>query len=211
PAPLSRKPGSIGRAIPFADVRVVDENGHECAPGEVGEITHAGPLVAQGYWADEVRTSERFQPPPPAFQSSEAIDQEAPRVVRSGDYGYADEEGDLFFLGRRDDMIKISGYRTSPTEIEEVALASGPVHECVAFGLKVDMVGDPQILLVAVAKPDERADEDKTEAVLSHFHRSAPLYLKPHRVLWRDELPRNPNGKLDRSAIKQSVTSEPEA
>ena len=123
PAEVDRRPDSIGRAIPNAEVLVVRPDGTRCAPGEEGELVHRGALVALGYWNDPVRTGERFRPvpgPAPAWRAPEL-------AVWSGDGVVADEDCFLYFVGRKDEMIKTSGYRVSPTEIEEVLYRTGLV------------------------------------------------------------------------------------
>src|SRR5690606_28684103 len=128
PTEVDRRPDSIGKAIPNADVLVVRSDGSVCDPGEEGELVHRGPLVCMGYWNDAERTAERFRPAPgrPAGLCTPEI------AVWSGDIVVRDEEGFLYFVGRRDDMIKTSGYRVSPTEIEEVAYEVESVRDAVA-------------------------------------------------------------------------------
>ena len=131
PEELDRRPGSIGKAIPNAEILVLREDGSPCGPDEPGELVHCGPLVAQGYWNDPKRTAERFRPLPQAVQDRPAGEV----AVWSGDVVRADAEGYLYFIGRRDEMIKTSGYRVSPTEVEEEVHASGLVADAVALGV----------------------------------------------------------------------------
>ena len=131
PALLDGHPESIGSAIPFAEVMTSRPDGTLCAPGEDGELVHAGPLVAMGYWNDPLKTAVRFRPAPPASRYGG-------RAVWSGDKALRDEEGLLYFVGRDDAMIKTSGNRVSPTEVEEAAVASGLVAEAVALGIPDD-------------------------------------------------------------------------
>ena len=112
---LDAHPDSMGMAIPFAEIMVVDADGGDATEGE---LVHAGPLVAQGYWQDPARTAERFKPAP-AGSSYGGM------AVWSGDRVRRDAEGLLYFVGREDGMIKTSGNRVSPTEVEEAAIASG--------------------------------------------------------------------------------------
>ena len=127
--------------MPFAEVMVVRPDGSLAAPGETGELVHAGPLVAKGYWNDPGRTAERFRPAPPASTYGGT-------AVWSGDSVRADEDGLLYFVGRDDAMIKTSGNRVSPTEIEEAAVGSGLVAEAVAFGVPDDRLGESIALVV---------------------------------------------------------------
>ncbi len=186
PALVDQHPDSVGTAIPFAEVRIVRPDGSEAAPGEEGELVHSGPLVAQGYWNDPKRTAERFR------------DGE----VWSGDYAVRGEDGLIRFRGRGDAMIKTSGNRVSPTEIEEAALASGAVAQSVAFGVPDAELGQA-ILLVA-----EPEGHDAEERLRSYFAAEMPAFMRPKRIIWRDRLPVGPNGKLDRTAIQAGVQEE---
>ena len=124
PAEVDRRPDSIGKAIPNAEILVVRADGTPCEPGEEGELVHRGALVAMGYWNDRERTAERFKPAPGRERGIHDA-----RSSRSGRATSCkrDEEGFLYFVGRKDEMIKTSGYRVSPTEIEEVVYGTGLV------------------------------------------------------------------------------------
>jgi acyl-CoA synthetase (AMP-forming)/AMP-acid ligase II len=190
PEEVDRRPDSIGKAIPNAEILVVREDGAPAAPGEEGELVHRGPLVSLGYWNDPERTAERFRPAP-----NQVSGLPLPEVaVWSGDLVRRDDEGFLYFVGRRDDMIKTSGYRVSPTEIEEVVYASGLVEEVAAIGLPHGTLGQSITLLV---KPRNGTVADK-EAVLAVCRAQLPFYMLPHSIEERAELYRNPNDKIDR-------------
>ena len=190
PEEVDRRPDSIGKAIPNAEILVVREDGAPAAPGEEGELVHRGPLVSLGYWNDPERTAERFRPAP-----NQVSGLPLPEVaVWSGDLVRRDDEGFLYFVGRRDDMIKTSGYRVSPTEIEEVVYASGLVEEVAAIGLPHATLGQSITLLV---KPRNGTVADK-EAVLAVCRAQLPFYMLPHSIEERAELYRNPNDKIDR-------------
>src|SRR5205085_564405 len=131
PEEVERRPDSIGKAIPNAEILVLRPDGSSCAPGEPGELVQRGALVAQGYWNDAQRTAERFKPLP-GRDGALMVPEIA---VFSGDTVRLDEEGFLYFVGRRDEMIKSSGYRISPNEVEEVLYATQLVGECAAFGV----------------------------------------------------------------------------
>lgn len=196
PAQLDRRPDSMGRAIPNAQVLVVRSDGSPCAPGEPGELVHRGALVALGYWNDPAKTAERFRPAPgqdPALPLTEM-------AVWSGDTVRMDEEGYLYFIGRSDDMIKVSGYRISPSEIEEAVHATGLVTEAVAFGVPHPALGQA-IVLLAVLR-----EAGLEPAVLrKECQRRLPAYMVPTHVALQDgPFPRNPNGKIDRKLLQQS-------
>jgi acyl-CoA ligase (AMP-forming) (exosortase A-associated) len=189
PALLDAHPDSMGSAIPFAEIMVIDAEGKEA---EEGELVHAGPLVAKGYWQDLARTAERFKPAPGSSTYGGM-------AVWSGDRVRKDGEGLLYFVGREDGMIKTSGNRVSPTEVEEAAVASGLVQEAVALGFPDARLGEGIALIV---RPDRRGEE---EALRAFLKRSLPNFMQPGPILWRDELPRSPNGKLDRVELKNEL------
>lgn len=197
PSEVDRRPDSIGKAIPNAEILVMRPDGTPCAPGEEGELVHRGALVAQGYWGDAARTAERFRPIPGGH------DWRAPELaVWSGDRVVADEEGFLYFVGRTDDMIKTSGYRVSPTEIEEVAYDSGLVRDAAALGLPDDALGHRVVVVVSPA-----ADGFEAESLLAVFRRQLPRYMVPAEIVVRSELPRSPNGKFDRVLLREELTA----
>lgn len=194
PSLVDLHPDSMGSAIPFAEVMVVRPDGSEAGVGEAGELVHAGPLVAKGYWRDADRTAARFRPAP-GFSRSGGI------AVWSGDTVVRDTEGLLRFVGREDAMIKSAGNRISPTEIEEAVLAGDEAAEAVAIGIPDDRLGQA-ILVVARA----RRDPDAAEAALrERLRRDLPNFMQPVRYEWRDTLPRNANGKLDRAALLSAI------
>ena len=191
PSLTDEHPDSIGTAIPFAEVKVVREDGSEAAAGEPGELVHAGPLVAQGYWNDAERTAQRFRPAP-------ACSAVGGTAVWSGDRVRRDADGLLYFVGRDDAMIKTSGNRVSPTEIEEAAVASGAAAEAVAFGVADDRLGEA-IMLVA------RGDPAAEPALRAFFKRELPAFMMPRHIVWRDALPVGATGKLDRERLRQEL------
>jgi acyl-CoA ligase (AMP-forming) (exosortase A-associated) len=193
PAEVDRRPDSIGKAIPNAEILVVRPNGELCEPDEPGELVHRGALVALGYWNDPERTAERYRPAPgrPAGICVPEV------AVWSGDIVRRDAEGFLYFIGRRDEMIKTSGYRVSPTEVEEIVYSSRLVGAAAAIGVPHPRLGQA-IVVVASAPAAARLD---AEALLAHCQRAMPLYMVPLRVVERADLPRNPNGKIDRKML----------
>ncbi|MDO8071133.1 acyl-CoA ligase (AMP-forming), exosortase A system-associated [Janthinobacterium sp. SUN176] len=198
PEQLERRPDSIGQAIPNAEVLVLRPDGSACDTDEPGELVHRGALVALGYWNDAARTAERFKPLPP--QTSGLVLPEL--AVWSGDTVRRDADGYLYFVGRSDDMIKTSGYRVSPAEIEEVVYASGLVGEAAALGLPHAVLGQAIALLVTPA-PGVVLLRD---SVLAACRARLPSYMVPLWVDIRDGvLPRNPNGKIDRPLLAREL------
>ena len=191
PALIDTHPDAIGRAIPFAEVRVIRADGTETAANEPGEIVHAGPLVAQGYWRDEGRMAERFRPAPPCFDAQGV-------AVFSGDVGVVDDLGLLHFVRREDETIKSAGNRISPTEVEEAVTAGGEAREAVAVGVPDERLGQAIVVVLAgdaTREPDLRA----------RLRAELPSFMQPQRYEWRDALPRNANGKLDRAAMRAEL------
>jgi acyl-coenzyme A synthetase/AMP-(fatty) acid ligase len=200
PEEIDRRPDSIGKAIPDAEVLVLREDGSECAPDEPGELVQRGSLVGLGYWNDPEKTAERYKPLP-SKAGNRAAGLMMPEIaVFSGDTVRRDQDGFLYFIGRRDEMIKTSGYRVSPTEIEEILHETGLIGECAAFGLPHDTLGQN----IAVAVTPASAIDPKTlvtqllDKCKSHF----PSYMIPAKIeVWQGLLPRNPNGKIDRGTL----------
>lgn len=194
PEEVDRRPTSMGKAIPNAEILVVREDGTECEPNEPGELVHRGALVSLGYWNDPEKTAERFKPVP--GQRRELVMPEI--AVWSGDTVKRDAEGFLYFVSRRDEMIKTSGYRVSPTEIEEVIYRTGLVAEVAAFGVEHPALGQA---VVVVAQPAAGAAAD-SERLLEACREALPNYMLPARIDWLENaLPRNANGKIDRKSL----------
>lgn len=193
PSEVDRRPDSIGKAVPNAEIMVVRRDGSACAPGEPGELIHRGAFVALGYWNAPERTAVRFKPAP--GQESGIPNPEM--AVWSGDTVKMDAEGYLYFIGREDEMIKTSGYRTSPTEIEEVLYGTGLVGEVVAIGVPHPELG--QAVVIVATGPDGKALD--AEGLMAAARAELPAYMVPRRVVEIDAMPRNANGKPDRKGL----------
>ncbi|HSQ95249.1 MAG TPA: acyl-CoA ligase (AMP-forming), exosortase A system-associated [Croceibacterium sp.] len=190
PSLVGTHPTSMGKAIPFAEILVIGDNGRVTSAGEEGELVHCGPLVAQGYWQDVARTAERFKSAPKESQYGGTAVWSGDRVLRDGD-------GLLYFVGRRDAMIKSAGNRISPQEIEEAALATGLVAEAAAVGIKDDRLGQAVLLVVRGGGDDE--------GLKVALKRDLPNFMQPHEVRWVERMPLNPNGKIDRAALQAEM------
>jgi acyl-CoA ligase (AMP-forming) (exosortase A-associated) len=199
PQEVDRRPDSIGKAIPNAEILVLREDGSACAPDEPGELVHRGALVGMGYWNDPEKTAERYRLLPsdaPGRQSGLQLPEYA---VFSGDTVRQDAEGFLYFIGRRDEMMKTSGYRVSPTEVEEVLYATQMVGECVAFGVDHPIMG--QAIQVIATAPDSSGALD-LGTLMSECRARMPAYMVPAGIeVQAGPLPRNPNGKIDRKLL----------
>jgi acyl-CoA ligase (AMP-forming) (exosortase A-associated) len=199
PAEVDRRPDSIGKAIPNAEILVVRPDGTLCDPGEPGELVHRGALVALGYWNDPQHTAERFRPIPGRAIPEVAVPELA---VFSGDLVVRDAEGFLYFVSRQDEMIKTSGYRVSPTEVEEALYDTGLVRDAVALGIDDPRLGQRIVVVVSPA-----AGSSISEAyLLAALRERLPLYMVPKQIVVRAELARSPNGKFDRAALRQELS-----
>ncbi len=192
PSMYEAKMGSLGRPCRNVDIFVVDPAKGLCGPGEQGELLHRGSLVTMGYWRQPEATDQ-------AIRVCEALrpvigDE---KVHYSGDIVWQDEDGYLWFVGRKDSMIKCGGHRISPTEVEAIVLESGQVDSAVAFGLEHELHG--QVVHIAVASESGEVDED---ALRRFCAKEMPSYMVPHAIhVWDCPMPRTPNGKLDRTAV----------
>ncbi len=196
PALIDSHPTSMGKAIPHAEILVIADDGAVADDGVEGELVHCGPLVAQGYWQDPIRTAERFKPAPSASHYGGT-------AVWSGDRVKRDADGLLYFVGRRDAMIKSAGNRISPQEIEEAALASGLVAEAVALGIPDPRLGHAIHLIVRAVSNISDAEEELPRKLL----KSLPNFMQPKVIHWRTAMPISPNGKIDRTGLYQELAA----
>ncbi|MCP9223068.1 acyl-CoA ligase (AMP-forming), exosortase A system-associated [Erythrobacter sp. LQ02-29] len=194
PALVETHPTSMGRAIPFAEIMVIDDQGRVADTGAEGELVHCGPLVAHGYWQDAERTAERFRPAP-------AQSRYGGTAVWSGDRVRRADDGLLYFVGRRDAMIKSAGNRISPQELEDAARATGLVAEAVALGVKDERLGQAVHLVVRPLAGAQHAEAQLPKLLAKEL----PNFMQPQVIHWRETLPLNPNGKLDRAAIAREI------
>ena len=196
PDEVATRPDSIGRAIPNVEVLVLRDDGTHCAPGEPGELVHRGSLVSMGYWNDPKKTAACFKP----LSLHQPAGLSIPELgVWSGDTVKMDEEGFLYFIGRRDELIKTAGYRVSPTEVEEVFYATNRVGEAVAIGVPHPTLGQA---IVVIATPRNNGVKLDAELLLSECKRHLPAFMQPiFCEIRKDYLPRNPNGKIDRKKL----------
>jgi amino acid adenylation domain-containing protein len=192
PSELDRRPGSVGQAMPNCEVVIVDENNREVRPGQVGELIVRGANVMQGYWDDPEMTRCVYQ----AGSYPES------RWLRSGDYFRRDEEGFLYFLGRKDDMIKTRGERVAPKEVENVICEMEDVVEVAAIGVPDGILG--QAIKVFIAS---RTDELDIKAVMRHCMNRLESFMVPKYVQFVTGLPKTAHGKVDRRQL-QSVGAQ---
>jgi len=195
PEELDRRPTSMGKAIPDTEILVLDENGQRCKPGEVGELVHRGPTVSMGYWGNLEETNRVLRPNP--LLRPELGDVE--RVCYSGDLVKTDEDGFLYYVGRRDAMIKSSGFRISPTEVEEVVFQSGKVRHAAAIGVPDELLGQA-VKVFVVPRDGEPVD---TNHLLSFCENRLPRYMVPKSFDVLEKLPLTSSGKVDYPSLRR--------
>lgn len=191
PAEVDRRPESMGKAIPNVQVEVINADGQACQPREIGELIHRGACIARGYWNNPEKTADVYKPNPLLPKENQFLE----TVVYSGDLVWKDEDGFLYFVGRKDNMIKTAGYRVSPTEVEELLLGCHGVAEAVVFGLPDDELGYKIRAVITVSAALEK------QAIINHCKTNAPQYLVPHELFVREAFPKTASGKLDRPKI----------
>lgn len=198
PSEIDRRPGSMGKAIPDTEIFVVNDEGQLCKPHEIGELVHRGPTVSLGYWGQPEATAKVLRPDPLA--RSEVGSSEL--VCYSGDLVKMDEDGYLYFIGRRDATIKCSGFRISPTEIEEVLVSSGRIREAAAVGIPDEIMGQA---VVAVVAPHDGQQVD-VDALISFCSETMPRYMVPKKIEIVTSLPKTAHGKIDYPTLRTRMT-----
>ena len=195
PSEVDRRPDSMGKAIPNAQIMVLRDDGTECDDDEPGELVHRGVHVSLGYWNAPEKTAVRFKPVADSLGGQLLTEM----AVWSGDTVRRDKDGFLYFIGRKDDMIKSSGYRISPSEIEDLVYNHPHVSEVAAIGIPHDALGQAVVLVV---KPADVDTFDESE-LLSFCKKAMPNFMHPQAIKIHDALPRNANGKIDRKQLWQ--------
>lgn len=195
PEEIETRPTSMGKAIPDAEILVLNEQGQETQTGEEGELVHRGPHVALGYWNSPEKTAQRFKPLPKSLSNGLAEE----LAVWSGDTVVKDEQGFLYFVGRKDDMIKSSGYRISPSEVEDCIYQHEMVSEVAAIGVDHPKLGQAVVLVIKASHP---ADFDEN-VLAAYCKKKLPNFMHPKAIQLSDSLPRNPNGKINRKLLSE--------
>jgi len=195
PEELDRRPTSMGKAIPNSEILVLNEQGQLCKPGEVGELVHRGPTVSMGYWGrtEDTNRALRANPLlPPQLGDCE-------RVCYSGDLVKMDEDGFLYFVGRRDAMIKSSGFRISPSEVEEILFQTKSIQLVAVIGIPDEMLGQT---IKAFVVPRNGATRD-ADALIAFCAEKLPRYMVPKTIEFLDEMPKTSSGKVDYPALRR--------
>jgi long-chain acyl-CoA synthetase len=188
PRELDRRPGSVGVAIPNTEVWIADEDGNRVGPGVVGELVVRGSHVMRGYWEKPEATAERYRPGPIPGE----------RVLYTGDLFEMDEEGFLYFVARKDDIIKSRGEKVSPKEVENVLYSLGGVEEAAVIGVPDEILGEAIKAFVV-----RRDDNTLTERdVLRHCTQHLEDFMVPQYVEFRSELPKTTSGKISKTGLR---------
>ncbi|NPA81502.1 MAG: AMP-binding protein [Epsilonproteobacteria bacterium] len=200
PSQINIRPNSIGKAVPDVEIYVINENKEECKPREVGELIHRGACIYKGYWNAPEETAKRFK----SIKILEKVldlegDLIDETVVASGDYVYKDEEGYLYFVSRKDDMIKTRGYRVSPYEIESVVYDNiSEIKQCAVFGVENEKIEEEIVLVYSAQKPIPK------NSILFELKKHLPTYMLPSIIVYKEYIPLQ-YGKMDKEKLKKEV------
>jgi amino acid adenylation domain-containing protein len=187
PDQLNRRPGSVGIAIPGTDVWLEDDEGNRLGPDEIGELVARGRHVMRGYWENPEASAKRFRPGPLPGE----------RVCHTGDLCRMDKEGYMYFVGRKDDIIKSRGEKVAPKEVENVLYGLKGVVEAAVIGLPDPILGEA-IKAFVVLDGTKLTEAD----VLAHCRANLEDYMLPRYVEFRDELPKTTSGKIKKTGLK---------
>lgn len=203
PSQVNTRPDSIGKPIPDVELYVINEDGRECAPREVGELIHRGGYIYRGFWNAPEENEQRFKS---VEILKDVINLEGQLtdeiVVASGDYVYKDEEGYFYFVSRHDDMIKTRGFRVSPYEVESVVRANIPqIDQCAVFGMDNELI-EEEIVLVYCA-PNEITEKE----ILFELKKHLASYMIPSRVVYKKSLPlvQSDKNQVNKDALKREL------
>lgn len=186
---IDDRPDSVGHAIPGCTLSIVDEQGNEVSPGTVGEMVVSGFNVMSGYWKDPELTAKIFRTDSQSGQTR----------LYTGDLFRRDAEGFLYFVGRKDDMIKCRGERVSPKEIEDVLCRLPGVMEAAVVGVPDPILGQAPRAYIVRQKDAALTDNDVLLFVSQHLE----PFMIPKTICWLTELPKTPNGKIDKKQLRE--------
>ena len=189
PEELDRRPGSVGRGMPNEEVWIVDENGNRVGPGIVGELVVRGSNVMRGYWGDQETTDRVLKPGPLPGE----------KVLYTGDLFRMDGEGFLYFVGRKDDMIKTRGERVSPKEVENALYSLEGIVEVAVIPVPDEILGQAIKSFIVRRKGYSLTEKD----ILKHCKSQLEEFAIPKYIEFRDSLPKNSSGKIDKLILKQ--------
>ncbi len=200
PEELKSRPTSMGKPIPNTEILVINDSGNRCKPGETGELVHHGPTVSMGYWGHPDLTTQVLRPHPDPLPGhpNDAL------VCYSGDLVRQDEDGFLYFVGRRDNQIKSAGFRISPNEVEDVLCQVAPLRQVAVIGVPDTVLGQH---LVAFAIPQENAGALDAATVLADCTSKIPRHMVPKKIHFVSELPMTSSGKVNYPALRDEESS----
>jgi acyl-CoA synthetase (AMP-forming)/AMP-acid ligase II len=194
PDQIDVRPGSVGRGMPNEEVYIVDEEGRRVGPGVIGQLVVRGSNVMKGYWDQPEETDRVLKAGPLPGE----------KVLYTGDFFKTDEEGYLYFVGRKDDIIKSRGEKVSPKEVENVLYALPGIREAVVIGVPDPILG---LAIKAVVALD--AGSDLTEQnIIRHCAKHLEDFMVPKLVEFRDELPKTESGKISRRLVSVLEAAE---
>jgi len=191
PEELDRRPGSVGRGMPNEEVWIVDENGNRVGSGVVGELVVRGSNVMRGYWGDQEVTDRVLK--------SGLLPGE--KVLYTGDFFKTDEQGFLYFVGRKDDMIKTRGERVSPKEVENAIYGLEGIGEVAVIPVADDILGQAIKAFVVLRNGFVLSEKD----VLKHCKKELEELAIPKYVEFMNVLPKSPSGKIDKLKLKEET------
>jgi len=193
PEEIHNRPSSVGKAMPNTEAYVVDEGGKRLGPGQVGELVIRGPNLLKGYWRNPEATDQALRPGPHPWE----------KVLYTGDLFLADEEGYLYFQGRKDDIIKTRGEKVSPKEIENVLYSLEGILEAAVIGVPDPVLGMALKAVVVPVAGSTLTDRD----ILRHCAQHLEDFMIPREIEFREELPKTESGKIRKRDLQDEVTS----
>jgi acyl-coenzyme A synthetase/AMP-(fatty) acid ligase len=203
PSQLKIRPHSIGKAIPDVDLYVINEEGYECKPREVGQLIHRGAGIYKGFWNSQEDTNHSFKSIKileKVINLENGLIDEV--VVATGDYVYKDEEGYIYFVSRHDDMIKTSGYRINPLEIETVVYTNiEAIKECAVFGIENEKIEEEVVLVYS------GTSEISKNEIIFELKKHLPIYMVPTIIIFKTNMPMlsKDTKMIDKKSLKQEI------
>ncbi|MCP4632509.1 MAG: AMP-binding protein, partial [candidate division Zixibacteria bacterium] len=185
PELITEKSGSIGKAIPGVTLTVKNNKGEEVKPGETGEIIASGDNIMMGYWNNKADTNKVLKDD----------------GLHTGDLATVDEDGFMFIVSRKSDMIKSGAHRISPKEIEEIIMEDNRVHEVAVIGEPDEIMGELLLALIVPRSEEEISSND----IIRHCKKHLPLYKVPKRVEFRKSLPKTASGKIKKDVLRREL------
>ncbi|WP_263833046.1 AMP-binding protein [Sulfurospirillum oryzae] len=203
PAQLKIRPNSIGKPIPGVEIHVINEQGFECQPREIGELIHRGGYIYKGYWKSKEDTQKRYK----SISILDKVvnlegDLTDEIVVASGDFVYRDEEGYLYFVSRKDDMIKVSGFRISPYEIESVVHDKlAQISQCAVFSIENEKTEEEIVMVYSAIR------EIPKNEIVFELKKHLPNHMIPSIIVYKEKLPQTSpsEAKIDKEVLKKMV------